>query len=128
MMHVNKTESKAPIHLIPKWRPINYSSVCMFISPLCLIFTAKFFFVFYMLTRHQGLINMQTRIIHWRPFWNKVYVENFPLLTAPVCHGRRVLRVAKENNHRWMVQSNFCYEPTECKSNPNVICGIGDRA
>ena len=32
------------IHLIPKWRPINYSFVCMFISPLCLIFTSKFVF------------------------------------------------------------------------------------
>ena len=49
------------IHLIPKWRPINYSFVCMFISPLCLIFTSKFFCIFYMLTRHQGLINMQTK-------------------------------------------------------------------
>ena len=49
------------IHLIPKSRPINYSFVCMFISPLCLIFTWKFFCVFYMLTRHQGLINMQTK-------------------------------------------------------------------
>ena len=49
------------IHLIPKWRSINYSFVCMFISPLCLIFTPKFFCVFYMLTRHQGLVNMQTK-------------------------------------------------------------------
>ena len=49
------------IHLIPKWRPISYSFVCMFISPLCLIFTPKFFCVFYMLTRHQGLVNMQTK-------------------------------------------------------------------
>ena len=46
------------IHLIPKWRPINYSFVCMFISPLCLIFTSKFFCVFFML---KGLINMQTK-------------------------------------------------------------------
>ena len=49
------------IHLIPKWRPINYSFVYMFMSPLCLIFTWKFFCVFYMLARHQGLINMQTK-------------------------------------------------------------------
>ena len=49
------------IHLIPKWRPINYSFVSMFISPLCLIFTSKFFCVLYMLTRHQGLINLQTK-------------------------------------------------------------------
>ena len=54
-------ESTVSIHLIPKWRPINYSFVSMFISPLCLIFTSKFFCVFYMLTRHQGLINMQTK-------------------------------------------------------------------
>ena len=25
------------IHLIPKWRPINYSFVCMLISPWCLV-------------------------------------------------------------------------------------------
>ena len=49
------------IHFVPKWRPINYSFVCMFISPHCLIFTSKFFCVFYMLTRHQGLISMQTK-------------------------------------------------------------------
>ena len=30
-------------HLIPKWRPINYSFVCMLISPLRFIFTSKFF-------------------------------------------------------------------------------------
>ena len=35
------------IHLIPKWRPINYSFVCMFISPFCLIFTSKFFCFIY---------------------------------------------------------------------------------
>ena len=34
------------IHLIPKWRPINYSFVCMLISPLCLILTSKFFWFF----------------------------------------------------------------------------------
>ena len=56
-----RTKKKLPIHLIPKWRPINYSFVCMVISPLCLIFTPKFFCVFYMLTRHQGLVNMQTK-------------------------------------------------------------------
>ena len=27
----------ASIHLIPKWRPINYSFVCMLISPWCLV-------------------------------------------------------------------------------------------
>ena len=62
------------IHLIPKWRPINYSFLCMFISPLCLIFTSKFFCVFYMLTRHQGLIKADKRIICWPPFWNTVYL------------------------------------------------------
>ena len=41
------------IHLIPKWRQINYSFVCMLISPFCLIFTSKFFCVLYMLTRHR---------------------------------------------------------------------------
>ena len=29
------------IHLIPKWQPINYSFVCMLISPLCLINMCK---------------------------------------------------------------------------------------
>ena len=33
-------------HLIPKWQPINYSFVCMLISPLCLIFTSKIFCFF----------------------------------------------------------------------------------
>ena len=58
---VKLEECNSDIHLIPKWRPINYSFVCMFISPLCLIFTSKFYCVSYMLTRHQGLINMQTK-------------------------------------------------------------------
>ena len=49
------------INLIPKWGPINYSFVCMFISPLCLIFTSKLFCFLYMLTRQRGLINMQTK-------------------------------------------------------------------
>ena len=47
--------------LIPKWRPINYSFVCMFISPLSLIFTSKFFCFLFMWTRQRGLINMQTK-------------------------------------------------------------------
>ena len=47
--------------LIPKWRPINYSFVCMLFSPLSLIFTSKFFCFLYMLTRRRGLINMQTK-------------------------------------------------------------------
>ena len=49
------------IHLIPKWRPINYSFVCMLISPLRLIFTTKFFCFLHMLTRRRGLINMETK-------------------------------------------------------------------
>ena len=48
------------IHLIPKWRPID-SFVCMLISPLCLIFSSKFFCFLYMMTRPRGLINMQTK-------------------------------------------------------------------
>ena len=47
--------------LIPEWRPINYSFVCMLISPLSLILTSKFFCFLYMLTRQGGLINMQTK-------------------------------------------------------------------
>ena len=62
------------IHLIPKWRPINYSFLCMLISPLCLIFSTKFFCFLHMLTRRRGLINnANKRIIYWLPFWNKVY-------------------------------------------------------
>ena len=49
------------IHLIPKWRPINYSFVCMLNGPLCLNFTSKFFCILYMLTRQRGLINMHTK-------------------------------------------------------------------
>ena len=49
------------IHLIPKWRPMNYSFVFMFISPLYLIFTSKFFCVLHMAKRQRGLINMQTK-------------------------------------------------------------------
>ena len=51
------------IFSLQKWRPINYSFVCMLISPLCLIFISKFFcfFFLYMLTRLRGLINMQTK-------------------------------------------------------------------
>ena len=48
-------------YLIPKWQPINYAFVCMFISPLSLIFTSKFFCFLYMMTRQRGLINMQTK-------------------------------------------------------------------
>ena len=33
--------ARSLIHLIPKWRPINYSFVCMLISPLCLHFGVR---------------------------------------------------------------------------------------
>ena len=49
------------IHLIPKWRAINYSFVSMLISPLRLIFPSKFFCFFDMLTRRRALINMRTK-------------------------------------------------------------------
>ena len=49
------------IRLIPKWRPINYSFVCMLINPLCLIFTSKFFCFLHTMSRQRGLINMQTK-------------------------------------------------------------------
>ena len=53
-----------------------------------------------------------------------------PLLTVPVYDMGDLeeicWREAKENNHRWMVQSSFCYEPSECKSNPNAMsAGLG---
>ena len=42
-------------------RPINYFFVCMLISPLCLIFTSKFFCFLYLMPSSRGLINMQTK-------------------------------------------------------------------
>ena len=51
---------KFGIHLIPKWRAINYFG-CVLISRLCLNLTSKFFCVLYMLTRQRGLVNMQTK-------------------------------------------------------------------
>ena len=73
------TSYEVIIHRIPKWRPINYSFVCMLISSLCLIFTLKFFCVSYMLTRQRGLINnAYKRIIYWPPFCNKVYLTIIP--------------------------------------------------
>ena len=41
--------------------PDKFSFVCMLIDPLRLIFTSKFFYFFYMLTRRRGLINMETK-------------------------------------------------------------------
>ena len=49
------------IHLIPKWRSINYSFVCMLISPLRLVNMYKKQKNFEVKTRRRGLINMQTK-------------------------------------------------------------------
>ena len=49
------------IHLIPKWRPINYSFVCMLISPLRLVNMYKKQKNFEVKMRRRGLINMQTK-------------------------------------------------------------------
>ena len=61
------------IHLIPKWLPINYSFVCMLISPLCLIFTSKFLFFIHDDEAKRANKHANKRIICWPPFWNKVY-------------------------------------------------------
>ena len=50
-----------PIHLIPKWRPINYSFVFMLISPLCLVSMSKTQKNFEVKMRQRGLINLQTK-------------------------------------------------------------------
>ena len=50
-----------PIHLIPKWLPINYSFVCMFISPLCFVSMYKTQKNFEVKMRQRGLINMQAK-------------------------------------------------------------------
>ena len=50
-----------PIHLIPKWRAINYSLVCMLISPLRLVNMYKKQKNFEVKMRQRGLINMQTK-------------------------------------------------------------------
>ena len=55
-------------HLNQKWRPINYSFVCTSISPLCLIFTSKLFFILNMLTKQRWLTNMQTNKVYSEPF------------------------------------------------------------
>ena len=51
---------KVCVHLTPKWPPINFSFVCMFISPLP-HFHFKILLFLYILTRQRGLINMQTK-------------------------------------------------------------------
>ena len=59
--HMTSDPNCAPlslIHLIPKWRPINM--LCL-LALFASFSTSKFFYVFFMLTRHQGLINMQTK-------------------------------------------------------------------
>ena len=61
------------IHLIPKWRPINYSFVYMLISPLCLVNVYKKHKKFEVKMRQRGLKHANKRIIYWPPFWNKVY-------------------------------------------------------
>ena len=49
------------IDLIAKWQPINYSFVCMLISPLCLVNMYKTQKNFEVKMRQRGLINMQTK-------------------------------------------------------------------
>ena len=49
------------IHLIPKWRQINYSFVFMLISPLPLVNMYKEQKSFEVKMRRRGLINMQTK-------------------------------------------------------------------
>ena len=49
------------IHLTPEWWPINYSFVCMLVSPLCLISMYKTQKNFEVKVRQRGLINLQTK-------------------------------------------------------------------
>ena len=49
------------IHLIPKWRPVNYSFVCMLISPLRLVNMYKKQKNFEVKMRLRGLVNQQTK-------------------------------------------------------------------
>ena len=67
------------IHLVPKWRPINYYFVCMLISPRCQLALV--------VNIHKKQKNFENeakrankhankRIIYWPPFWNiKVYAS-----------------------------------------------------
>ena len=57
----SKNENKYAIHLIPKCRPINYSFVCILISPLCLVSMYKKQKNFEVKMRQRGLINMETK-------------------------------------------------------------------
>ena len=49
------------IHLIPKWRPINYSFACMLISPLRLVYMYRKQKNFEVKMRRRGLTKMQTK-------------------------------------------------------------------
>ena len=49
------------IHVIPKWWQINYSFVCMLITPLGLVSMYKTQKNFEVKMRQRGLINMQTK-------------------------------------------------------------------
>ena len=55
------TAAATAIHRIPIWRPINYSSVCILISPLRLVNVYKKQNNFEVKMRRRGLINMQTK-------------------------------------------------------------------
>ena len=56
-----KYKLQVTIHLIPKWWPINYSFVCMLISPLRLFNMYKKQKSSEVKMRQRGLINMQTK-------------------------------------------------------------------
>ena len=53
--------SKEEIHLIPKWRSVNYSFVCMLISPLRLVNMYKKQKNFEVKMRLRGPVNQQTK-------------------------------------------------------------------
>ena len=57
---LNSSKVTRPIHLVPKWRPINYSFVSMLISPL-LVNMYKKQKNFEVKLRRRGLINVQTK-------------------------------------------------------------------
>ena len=58
---ISKGKQHAFIHLIPKWRPINYSFACMLISPLRLVYMYRKQKNFEVKMRRRGLFNMQTK-------------------------------------------------------------------
>ena len=58
---LNSSKGTRPIHLVPKWRPINYSFVCMLISPLRLVNMYKKQKNFQVKLRRRELINVQTK-------------------------------------------------------------------